>query len=294
MAARSIWKGFLSFSLVSVPVKLYSASVSGGGGITLNQIHKDCNNRVQYKKFCPVHGELTSDAIVSGYQYDEGKYVLIDPDEVDKLRSPKDKAINVEAFVSPEQIDPANFNGKTYYLAPDGPMAFKPYALMHRVMVESGKAAFARFAWKGRDQMVLVRPVENLLAMVGLSYDNEVRKASEFTGEVPKVEVSPDELKLAKTLTDSLTEDEFDLSKYRDSFNDNLQKLVESKISGKQTIEAPAEAAPQVINLMEALQKSIAAAKKSAAASPNKKKPPKLVVPSSTGEAKAGRKRKTS
>src|SRR5437868_4356169 len=121
MASRSVWKGFIKFSLVSVPVKAYTSTVSGGGGITLNQLHKGCNSRINYKKTCPVHGEVSTDQIVSGYQFAEGQYVIVDPDEIEKLRTAADKSVNVEAFVAPDAIDTTNYVGRTYYLVPDGP-----------------------------------------------------------------------------------------------------------------------------------------------------------------------------
>src|SRR5262249_40436231 len=130
MAARSSWKGFLRFSLVSVPVKAYNATTSGGGEITLNQIHADCHSRIKYQKVCPVHGEVSGDAILSGYEFAKGQYVVVDPAEIEKLRPESDKAVQIDAFVSPATIDPIYQNGKTYYLVPDGPVAFKPYALL--------------------------------------------------------------------------------------------------------------------------------------------------------------------
>src|SRR4051812_25044710 len=156
MAARSVWKGFIRFSLVSIPVKAYTATASSSGGIQLNQLHKECHSRIQYKKVCPTHGELTSDDIVSGYQFTEGQYVIVDPEELEKMRPAKTQAIDIAAFIDSNKIDPVYYSGKTHYLAPDGPMGVKPYALFHRTMVESGKFAFAQIVWHGRDQLVLL------------------------------------------------------------------------------------------------------------------------------------------
>src|SRR6476469_5249762 len=127
MASRSVCKGFLRFSLVAVPVRAYTAAASGGGGIALNQLHSACNSRIQYKKTCPVHGEVKADEIVSGYEFDKGQYVVVDPEEVDKMRSPADKAITVAAFVPPTQFDATYFTGKHYYLLPDGPVGQRTY-----------------------------------------------------------------------------------------------------------------------------------------------------------------------
>src|SRR2546421_2027140 len=104
MAARSSWKGFIRLSLVSIPVKAYTATVTGGGEIHLNQIHKDCNNRIRYQKTCPVHGEVSNDAIVSGYEFAKGQYVVIDPEEIDKLRTESDKAVQIDSFIDPDAI----------------------------------------------------------------------------------------------------------------------------------------------------------------------------------------------
>jgi DNA end-binding protein Ku len=288
MASRSVWKGFIRFSLVSVPVKAYTATASGGG-ISLNQLHKECSSRVNYKKTCPIHGELKSDDIVSGYEYADGQYVVINPDELEKVRTPKDRAIDISAFIKPEAIDPAYYSGKTYYLVPDGPVGLKPYSLLHRTLVDEHRYAFAQVVFTGKEQVVLLRPIGGLIAMTPLSYSSEVKKASEFEPEVPKVEVSPAELKLAATLTDAMTTDDFDFSQYKDLYTERLQKLIEAKIAGQEVVAAPSEEAPQVINLMEALQKSVAAA-----AAAKSAKPPKLVASSGDVKAKEARKRKSS
>src|SRR3954462_3977380 len=122
MALRTSWKGFLRLSLVSVPVKAYSAAASGNGRIHLNQLHETCHSRIRYQKVCPLHGEVTSDEIVSGYEYAKGQYVVIDEDELDKLRTPAERAINIDKFVPFSTIDPLYFDGRAYYLLPDGPV----------------------------------------------------------------------------------------------------------------------------------------------------------------------------
>jgi DNA end-binding protein Ku len=292
MASRSVWTGFIRFSLVAVPVKAYTAAASGGGDISLNQLHKECHSRINYKKTCPIHGEVKNEDIVSGYEFDKGQYVVIDPDEIDKMRTPADKAINVAAFVSPDTFDVSYFSGKHYYLLPDGPVGGKTYALLHKAMVETDKFAFAQVIFSGKEQVVLVRPVGNVLAMSMLSYQQEMKDRAEFEGEAPKAEVPAAEIGVAKSLIETMTDEDFDFSKYRNTYNDKLTQLIEAKMAGKEIV-APASAGdvPQVLNLMEALQKSLAAAKKTAGG-----KPPKLTAPSAStsAAAKAGRKRKSS
>jgi len=298
MASRAVWSGFIQFSLVSVPVKAYTAAVSGGGGApSLNQLHKDCNSRIQYKKTCPIHGEVPNDQIVSGYQFADGQYVVIDTDELQKLRPKAAKSINIAAFVKHDAIDASAFSGKSYYLLPDGPVAQRPYALLVRAMNEQKRNAFAQVVMSGRDKIMLLRPLGKLMMMSELNYAQDMKPRAEFEGDVADVEVEANELKLAKTLTDTLADDKFDLSEYKDNYAEQLTKLIELKVEGKEVVAPPDEPAPQIMNLMDALQKSLADAKAKSAA--RGKKPAMILAPSTAGKkpaaaAAATRKRKTS
>jgi DNA end-binding protein Ku len=284
MAARSVWKGFIRFSLVAVPVKAYTATNSGGGAVSLNK----CNSRIQYKKVCPTHGELQAADIVSGYEFSPGQYVVIDPDEIDKLRTQGDKAINVASFIDADKLDSLYYSGRSYYLVPDGPVGQKPYSLLQQTLKDANKFAFAQVVFSGKEQIVVLRPVNNLIVMSMLSYGAEVKPPLEFEPEAPKVDLSQEELKLAKMLTEALAVDDFDINAYKDKYAENLTKLIEAKVSGKQIVAPPSEETPQVINLMEALKKSLDDARK--AAKPGK--PPKQVAPSSGEKAAAAAKRK--
>jgi DNA end-binding protein Ku len=293
MAARSVWKGFISFGLVSVPVKAYTSSNSSSSDVKFNQLHKECHSRIQYKKTCPVHGEVKQEDIVSGYEFAEGQYVLFDPEELDKLRSARDKTISIASFVPPESVDPVYYTGGTYYLVPDGPVAQKPYALLHKVMQQEGQYAFAQVVLRDREQIVLLRPMGRLIAMTFLNYAEAVKPPDDIEKEVVPVEVTPKELELAKTLTGQMAVQEFDVKVYEDKYKENVRKLIQAKVEGKEVIAPPAEEAPAVvINLMEALQQSVAAAKKAATGAADR--PPRLVAPGSAAKAKEQRKRKTS
>jgi DNA end-binding protein Ku len=293
MASRTVWKGFIQFSLVAVPVKAYTATASGGGRISLNQLHKDCHSRINYKKSCPVHGDVPADQIVSGYEFAEGQYVVVESDELEKLRSAKEKSINIEGFIDAAAIDSAYLSGKTWYLTPDGPIAQKPYSLLRKVLTDSKRVGFARVVVSGRQQLVVLRPLGGLIAASMVSYCSEVKGIDEFEKEVVPVEVDPKEMQLAKTLTDSLVVRDFDLSAYKDDYTEKLTQLIEAKVAGKQIVEPPAEEPEQVINLMEALQKSISQ-EKSKASTTTGGKPPKLTAPGTAEKAAATRKRKTS
>ncbi len=129
-------KGFLKLSLVSVPVKAYTATTNSGGEIHLNQLHAECHSRIQYKKSCPIHGEVPQKDIVSGYEHAKDQYVVIDTDELEKLRTEDDKAITIDTFIEPDALDPVYLSGTTYYLLPDGPIGQKPYAVLHEGTVQ--------------------------------------------------------------------------------------------------------------------------------------------------------------
>jgi DNA end-binding protein Ku len=289
MAARSSWKGFLKLSLVSIPVKAYTATTSSGGEIHLNQLHAECHSRIQYKKTCPLHGEVSQDQIVSGYEHAKGQYVIVDTDELEKLRTEDDKAIKIDVFIDPSAIDVSYLSGKTYYLVPDGPIAQKPYAVLREGMVQQKRYAIAQVVMHGKEQVVLVRPIDSLLAFSILSYDPQVTKPSTFEDEIPKLEGTPEELKLIKTLIDASTAKKFDYSRYKDTYTEKLTTLIEAKIQGKEIVAPPIHEQAQIINLMDALKQSVA--KVQQAAPEVEAAPPKKMAASKRKEA--GRKRKS-
>ncbi len=293
MAARSSWKGFLRLSLVSIPVKAYTAT-SSGGEIHLNQIHADCHSRIKYQKVCPLHGEVSNDAIVSGYEFAKSQFVVIDPDEMDKLRTESDKAIQIDAFIAPDALDSVYFNGRTYYLVPDGPVGQKPYALLHQGMKELNRQGVAQVVMHGKEQVVLLRPLGRLLAMTMLSFDSQVVKPTPFEEETPPQEMSPPEMDLVATLIKAQTPKKFDFSKYKDVYTEKLTELIEAKVQGKEIVSPPVQEEAQVINLMEALKQSVAKAKQAEGAEVEEPaRPPKKMAASEPRQAPA-RKRKSS
>jgi DNA end-binding protein Ku len=293
MAARSSWKGYLKLSLVSVPVKAYTAATSGGGEISLNQLHAECHSRINYKKSCPIHGELKQDQIVSGYEYSKDHYVIIDTDELDKLRTSDDKAIKIDAFVSRDTVDPVYFTGKNYYLVPDGPVGQRPFAVVCQAMADEKCCGVAQVVFHSREQLVLLRPLENVLVLSILSYDNQVTKPATFNDEAPRAGIEPAELELAKTLIRASRPKKFELSKYQDVYTQKLSKLIEAKVAGKEIVAAPVAEQPQVINLMEALKESVAKAQQAGEGKVVGAKPPKKMAPS-VREGAAARKKKSS
>jgi DNA end-binding protein Ku len=296
MAARSSWKGFLKLSLVSVPVKAYTATASGGGEVRLNQLHAECHSRINYKKSCPIHGEVSGEQIVSGYEYSKGQYVVVDTDELEKLRTEDDKAINIDTFVAPDELDPVFSSGKTYYLVPDGPVAQKPYAVLQRAMVELGRHAIARVVMHGKEQVVWLRPMDNLLSMTVLNYDHEVTKPAAFDEELVKSAIETDELKLAKTLIEASTSKKLDYARYKDLYTQKLTQLIEAKVAGKEIVAAPVHEQAHIINLMDALRQSVAQVQKSVPVAASAKPPKKMAAsrkPETGAAEKPARKRKS-
>lgn len=257
MAMRSSWDGYLKLSLISVPIRAFTATVPGGGDIHFHQLHKDCGQRIKYQKVCPVHGEVSKEEIVAGYEYEKGRYVEIAPEEKAALPQENDQAINIDVFTTSEELDPRYFSGKTYYLLPDGPAGQKPYALLHHVMKDKNCQAIATVVMSGHDETVLLRPLDKLLTMTVLYYSEQIKQPDAFEEELVEQKLSVQELKLASTLVDASTADKFDFSHYKDHYTERTAKLVEAKLAGKKPEAAHKEKGPGVINLMEALRQSL-------------------------------------
>ena len=273
MAPRASWKGFLNLSLVSVPVKAYTSSNSGGS-IRLNQLHAECNSRIKQKITCPSCGEIPRDEIVKGYEYAKDQYVVIDLDELDKLRAVDDsRAIRIDTFVPPDAIDPIYYTDTVYYLLPDGTPGQKSYALLLKAMTEKELYCVANIVLFNKEQLVLVRPIDNLLSMTILKYSEKVKPASTFDGELVSHDISDAEMKLAETLINESTAEEFDLESYKDQYTDRLQQLIESKVNGEEIVAAPNVETPAVLSLMDALKASVEQAQTSSGSPIDNKAP---------------------
>jgi DNA end-binding protein Ku len=286
MAANPAWKGFVKLSLVAFPVKAFTATESGGGEIHLNQLHEECHSRIQHRKHCPIHGEVQQQDIVSGYEHTRGQYVVIDPADVDLLRTDDDKAITIDAFIDPNDLDPMYLSGKTYYLIPDAPVAQKPYAVILEAMKEDGRYAVAQVVLHGREHIVLLRPLGNLLAMSVLNYEPRVTKPSAFEDQVPKAEAPTEEVNLTRELIKASTAKRFDLAKYQDVYTEKFKTLIEAKVAGQEIVALPVHEPAPIINLMDALKASLATAQ-------GEKPPPRKMAPSE-GKERRGRKKKSS
>ena len=282
--ARSSWKGHIRLSLVSIPVKAFTANAAGKE-IHLNQLHEECKSRVKYQKTCPQHGEISNSEIVKGYEFAKDQYVIIDEDELDELRTESDRAINIDSFIEPTQLDMLYLTGKTYYLAPDGPIGQKPYQLLCAAMKDEGLLCVAQVVMHGREQLVMLRPLGKLICMEVLAYEDQVKNPANFEGEVEETDFTKDELELTKKLIEATKNDDFHVSSFANVYHDKLKELIEAKIEGKEIVAPPDEQPEQVINLLDALKASVARAQDTSQL--------KKVAKSSTKRKKSQSKKKT-
>jgi DNA end-binding protein Ku len=263
MALRSIWKGSIRFSLVTVGVEAFPTAEPEKGEIRLHQLHDKCHSRIRYQKTCPIHGEVPNDEIVTGYEYEKDHYVIVDRDEAKKAQS-DDHSIEIDTFVSPDKIDPIFYDGRSYYLLPENVASRKPYAVLHDAMAKLERCGVATVVWHGKEQLLLVRPTDGLLTMTMLYFNSQIRSPESVEKESSRVRVNAQELKLAQQLIQSSTTSKFDLAHYDDRFTDRLKELIEAKLEGHEVVEPPQtdEEVP-IINLMDALRKSVRKTKQS-------------------------------
>jgi DNA end-binding protein Ku len=254
MAARSIASLTVSFGLVSIPVKLYSAT-EASRAISFNLLHKACGSRLRQQYFCiKEEVPVAREDMVKGYEFAKDQYVMFTPEELKALEEAGTHSADITEFVPIEAIDPVYFD-KAYYIAPDKGGA-KPYALLAKALRESKRCALGRWAARGKQYIVMIRPVEDGLVMQQLMYAGEVRSIKDI--DIPKTEVRDAELKLAKQLIDAQTSKAFDPTEYTDRVAARIHDSIEKKVAGQEITmtEAP-ETGAQVIDLMEALRASL-------------------------------------
>jgi DNA end-binding protein Ku len=281
MTARPSWDGYLRLSLISVPVKAYTAASKNASKVGFNLLHKTCHNRIRYQKVCPVHGEVDAREIVSGYEYAKGKYVVVDDAEKSGLKLDNDKSIEIEGFIAESKVDPLYYSGRSYYLLPNGAPAKRPYAVLEEVMRDQELFGVAETVLYGREHLAMVRSLDGLLVLSLMSYLADVKSPDEFRDELTAPKISAEERRLARTLIDASTRDDLDLSRFEDDSAVRLQKLIGAKVKSKRTVEASSQEEPKVINLMDALKKSLSRARpvqpalRQTRARPSKRKPGK-------------------
>ena len=254
MPARPTWKGYLKISLVNIPIKVFPAT-DAAATLSFNQLHGECQTRIQQKRWCPkCEREVPNSDIVKGFEFEKGRYVVIDEEDLEKVRVESTRVISLEKFTDDTAIDPIYLE-RPYYLAPDGPVARDAFAVIREGM--KGMAGIGKVALYGREYLVKVQPREKGLVMYTLRHANEIRSmdAIDELSDIPAT-VKADEVKLAKQVMGTF-EGELDFDSYRDDYQVGLREIIDAKIEGREIVAPEVEAPPKVVNLMEALRKSL-------------------------------------
>ncbi|HEV8317981.1 MAG TPA: Ku protein [Vicinamibacterales bacterium] len=288
MAARPTWKGFLKVSLVTIPVKVFPATESAAT-ISFNQLHAECQTRIQQKRWCPhCEREVANTELAKGYEFEKGRYVIVSDEDIQKVRVESTRVIDLVQFTEDTSIDPI-YVDRAYYLAPDGPMAADAFAVMREGM--AGQAGIGKVALYGREYLVAVRPQKKGLVMYTLHHDAEIRSIDQIDelSSVPS-KVKPEEMKLAKQVIQTF-HGELNLKDYKDEYREGLREIINAKIAGEEVVAPEVQEPPKVVDLMEALRRSLDSVSK------EKKKPAKAEIAAAKPAAKpvrvaeAGKKR---
>src|SRR5881396_2497425 len=250
---RSIWKGHIQFSLVTIPIRIYNA-VDTDETIRFNQLHKEDNGAVGYEKKCKKCGKtLTAEEIVKGYQFEPEQYVIVSPEDLEKIKLKSTKVIEIQGFIDASEVHPTLYEAP-YFAGPDGLVAAKTYTLLTEALKASGKTGVGKVVLRDREEVVMIAPLQGGLALYKLRNPRELRKM-ESVPQVEHKEVNKDELKLSIGLVESMaaTLKNLDLT---DRYRDALREMIEAKIAGKEIVSAPEEEKP-VVDIMTALKQSI-------------------------------------
>ncbi|OBY80009.1 Ku protein [Paenibacillus sp. KS1] len=255
---HTVWKGAISFGLVHVPVKMHTATEDKD--ISMRMIHKECGSPLSYVRSCPVcDKEVAWDEIIKGYEYEKGRFVLFDKEELEQLQEEANRAISIIDFVDLQEIDPIYYQ-KTYYLSPDQAGA-NAYQLLREALNETGKIGIAKVTLRAKSSLAAIRVLNNCLVMETMHYPDEVRASTQVPNVPEQVQVNPKELEMAKLLISQLSTT-FEPEKYTDEYRARLLERIEQKIAGQEVRTAPAaQPTANVVDLMAALQASIEAMK---------------------------------
>jgi len=281
MPPRPTWKGFLKVSLVNIPVKVFPATESAAV-LSFNQLHAECQTRIQQKRWCPhCEREVSNSELAKGYEFEKGRYVIVGEEDIQKVRVESTRVINLVRFAEASEIDPI-YVDRAYYLAPDGPMAAESFAVMREGM--AGKAGIGKVALYGREYLVAIKPQKQGLVMYTLHHEAEIRSIDQIDelASIPST-VKPEEIKLAKQVI-AIFEGELNLREYKDEYTEGLRQIIEAKIAGQEIAAPDVPESPKVVDLMEALRRSLDSV------SATKKKPAKAALPAARkSKAKAPR-----
>src|SRR6266481_4926186 len=247
---RSIWKGHIRFSLVTIPIRIYNA-VDTEETIRFNQLHKEDNGAVGYEKKCKKCGKsLTSEEIVKGYQFESEQYVIVSPEDIEKIKLKSTKVIEIEGFIDASEVHPTLYESP-YFAGPDGPVAAKTYSLLAEALKASGKVGVGKVVLRDREEVVMISPLDTGIVLYKLRSPTELRKM-ENVPQIENKETNKEELKLSLSLVDSMTSTlkELDMT---DRYRDALREMIEAKIAGREVVSVQEQEKP-VVDIMTALK----------------------------------------
>ncbi len=255
---RAIWKGHIRFSMVTIPIRIYNA-IDTAQKVQFNLLSKETNNPVKYEKRDKVTGDLLrQEDIVKGYQYEPGQFVIVEPDDFEKVKLKSTKVIEIEGFVDATEVHDSLFDAP-YFAGPDGDVAGKTYALLGQALKESGKVGVGKVVLRDRESVVLLTPHEKGILLYKLRYPNEVRSMGDVPNLKEEDEADEEQLKLANMLIETMSKKFTDI-KLEDKYNDALRDMITSKIEGNEIVSF-VEEEPEVVDIMTALKASIDQAK---------------------------------
>lgn len=270
---RSIWKGHIRFSLVMIPIRIYSA-IDTVQGISFNQLHKDCSGRIGYDKKCKkCQQSVANEDILKGYEYAPDQYVVVEKEDLEKIRLKSTRVIEIEAFVDASEVQPTLYE-TPYFAGPENEIAAKSYALLRDALKETGKVGIGKVVLRDREEVVLIAPQEEGIILYKLRYPKELRSIKDVPQLGENLKIEPDQLKLARHLLDTMSAS-FAETELKDTYNEALKEIIQAKIEGKEVV-AYEEAERPVVDIMTALKQSIEDAKT--------RRPPMVKA---TGKAKA-------
>src|SRR5688500_15934451 len=266
---RAMWKGAISFGLVTIPVNVYPATEEKT--LRFNQLHDEDGGRIRMKRVCSVDGEEVGyEHIVKGYEYEKDRYVILTDEDFEAIPVESSRAIDIQQFVQLDEIDPMQYK-KSYYLVPEETGA-KAYALLREALLRSGKVGIAKVSFRDKEHLAALRFRDDAFVLETMYWPDEIREA-DFGGVDVSAKVRPNELEMAQTLIENLTGD-WDPAEFNDGYREAMLRIVEAKINGEEIEIVEPEATAKVVDLMEALKASVAAAKKEPKAEPASKKKP--------------------
>ncbi|MCA9291954.1 MAG: Ku protein [Phycisphaerales bacterium] len=269
MAPRAMWTGQLRLSLVSFGVRLYAATESAGR-VSMNQLHRDCHQRVRNQLVCPVHGPINRDELVKGYEYEKDTYVIIEPTDLEAIRLPSSKTIELIQFVDESEIDP-QYVDSPYFLGPDGPVAEEAYRVIREAMRRTKRIGIGKVVLYGREHIVALQVSGKGFLLATLRYASEVRDGAQFFTDVKDEPVQDEQLQLAETIMRGKA-GAFDPSAYSDAYAEKFFDVVKAKIQGEALVTVEEEETPRAFNFMQALRQSVEQADLGADAKATEKK----------------------